>query len=110
MQITLTEALDYERRNSYLINLVAIDGASDPLKRLQAKATVAVDVLDVQVRIIRPHRCALAFLCLAFFLFPIDTILFTLAIYLSQKMRIAYIIYTLIFDATALLSSFVYMK
>ena len=49
VQITLTEALDYERRNSYLINLVAIDGASDPLKRLQAKATVAVDVLDVQV-------------------------------------------------------------
>ncbi|XP_001607435.2 cadherin-23 [Nasonia vitripennis] len=48
VQITLTEALDYERRNSYLINLVAIDGASDPLKRLQAKATVAVDVLDVQ--------------------------------------------------------------
>ncbi|XP_011505905.1 PREDICTED: cadherin-23 [Ceratosolen solmsi marchali] len=48
VQITLTEALDYERRNSYLINLVAIDGASDPLKRLQAKATIAVDVLDVQ--------------------------------------------------------------
>lgn len=49
MQITLTEPLDYERRNSYLVNLVASDGASDPLKRLQAKATVAVDVLDVQV-------------------------------------------------------------
>ncbi|XP_014206917.1 cadherin-23 [Copidosoma floridanum] len=48
VQITLTEPLDYERRNSYLINLVATDGASDPLKRLQAKATVAVDVLDVQ--------------------------------------------------------------
>lgn len=52
MKITLTEALDYERRNSYLISLVATDGASDPLKRLQAKATVAVDVLDVQVKII----------------------------------------------------------
>ncbi|KAJ8680655.1 hypothetical protein QAD02_016442 [Eretmocerus hayati] len=48
VQITLNEALDYEKRNSYLINLVATDGASDPLKRLQAKATVAVDVLDVQ--------------------------------------------------------------
>jgi hypothetical protein len=52
VQITLTEALDYERRNSYLINLVAVDGASDPLKRLQAKATIAVDVLDVQVKTI----------------------------------------------------------
>ncbi|KAG7208603.1 hypothetical protein KM043_014812 [Ampulex compressa] len=48
VQITLTEPLDYERRNSYLINLLATDGASDPLKRLQARATVAVDVLDVQ--------------------------------------------------------------
>jgi hypothetical protein len=49
VRITLAKPLDYERRNSYLINLLAIDGASDPLKRLQARATVAVDVLDVQV-------------------------------------------------------------
>lgn len=49
MQITLSHALDYEKRNSYLINLVAIDGASDPFKRLQSRATVAVDVLDIQV-------------------------------------------------------------
>ncbi|KAL6429278.1 hypothetical protein ACFW04_008175 [Cataglyphis niger] len=48
VQITLAKPLDYERRNSYLINLLAVDGASDPSKRLQAKATVAVDVLDVQ--------------------------------------------------------------
>ncbi|KYQ51361.1 Cadherin-23 [Trachymyrmex zeteki] len=46
--ITLAKPLDYERRNSYLINLLAVDGASDPSKRLQARATVAVDVLDVQ--------------------------------------------------------------
>lgn len=49
MQIMLAKPLDYERRNSYLINLLAVDGASDPSKRLQARATVAVDVLDVQV-------------------------------------------------------------
>lgn len=49
VQITLAKPLDYERRNSYLINLLAVDGASDPSKRLQARATVAVDVLDVQV-------------------------------------------------------------
>ncbi|XP_051155276.1 cadherin-23-like isoform X2 [Leptopilina boulardi] len=48
VQITLSHALDYEKRNSYLINLVAIDGASDPFKRLQSRATIAVDVLDVQ--------------------------------------------------------------
>ncbi|XP_026826101.1 cadherin EGF LAG seven-pass G-type receptor 2 isoform X2 [Ooceraea biroi] len=48
VQITLAKPLDYERRNSYLINLLAVDGANDPLKRLQARATVAVDVLDVQ--------------------------------------------------------------
>ncbi|XP_043475497.1 cadherin-23 [Leptopilina heterotoma] len=48
VQITLSQALDYEKRNSYLINLVAIDGASDPFKRLQSRATIAVDVLDVQ--------------------------------------------------------------
>lgn len=45
----VAKPLDYERRNSYLINLLAVDGANDPLKRLQARATVAVDVLDVQV-------------------------------------------------------------
>ena len=50
VRIILAKPLDYERRNSYLINLVAIDGASEPYKRLQAKATVAVDVLDVQVK------------------------------------------------------------
>lgn len=49
VRIMLASPLDYERRNSYLINLVAIDGASDPAKRLNARATVAVDVLDVQV-------------------------------------------------------------
>ncbi|XP_076162482.1 cadherin 74A [Ptiloglossa arizonensis] len=48
VQITLMKPLDYERRNSYLINLLAVDGASDVTKRLQARATVAVDVLDVQ--------------------------------------------------------------
>ncbi|XP_046625369.1 cadherin-23 isoform X1 [Neodiprion virginianus] len=48
VRITLASPLDYERRNSYLINLVAVDGASDPAKRLHARATVAVDVLDVQ--------------------------------------------------------------
>lgn len=48
VQITLMNPLDYERRNSYLINLLAVDGASDPFKRLEARATVAVDVLDVQ--------------------------------------------------------------
>ncbi|XP_033194669.1 cadherin 74A isoform X1 [Bombus vancouverensis nearcticus] len=48
VQITLSKSLDYERRNSYLINLLAVDGASDVSKRLQARATVAVDVLDVQ--------------------------------------------------------------
>ncbi|KAL0099048.1 hypothetical protein PUN28_020237 [Cardiocondyla obscurior] len=48
VQITLAKPLDYERRNSYLINLLAVDGTSDPSKRLQARATVAVDVLDVQ--------------------------------------------------------------
>ncbi|XP_012262137.2 cadherin-23 isoform X2 [Athalia rosae] len=48
VRITLAKPLDYERRNSYLINLVAVDGASDPAKRLNARATVAVDVLDVQ--------------------------------------------------------------
>ncbi|XP_066594844.1 cadherin-87A [Prorops nasuta] len=48
VQITLIKSLDYERRNSYLINLLATDGASGPSKRLQARATVAVDVLDVQ--------------------------------------------------------------
>ncbi|XP_034183183.2 cadherin 74A [Osmia lignaria lignaria] len=48
VQITLMKPLDYERRNSYLINLVAVDGASNASKRLQARATVAVDVLDVQ--------------------------------------------------------------
>ncbi|XP_012288169.1 cadherin-87A [Orussus abietinus] len=48
VEITVMKPLDYEKRNSYLINLVAVDGASDPFKRLQAKATVAVDVLDVQ--------------------------------------------------------------
>ncbi|XP_076643103.1 cadherin 74A [Halictus rubicundus] len=46
--ITLVKPLDYERRNSYLINLLAMDGASDVTKVLQARATVAVDVLDVQ--------------------------------------------------------------
>lgn len=49
VQITLMKPLDYERRNSYLINLLAVDGANDASKRLQARATVAVDVLDVQV-------------------------------------------------------------
>jgi len=49
VRIALAKPLDYEKRNSYLINLLAVDGASDPLKRLQARATVAVDVLDVQV-------------------------------------------------------------
>ena len=49
VQITLSKSLDYERRNSYLINLLAVDGASDVSRRLQARATVAVDVLDVQV-------------------------------------------------------------
>lgn len=49
VQISLAKSLDYERRNSYLINLLAIDGASDVSRRLQARATVAVDVLDVQV-------------------------------------------------------------
>lgn len=49
MQITLAKSLDYEKRNSYLINLLAVDSPSDPSKRLQARATVAVDVLDVQV-------------------------------------------------------------
>ncbi|XP_017756092.1 PREDICTED: cadherin-23 [Eufriesea mexicana] len=48
VQISLSKSLDYERRNSYLINLLAVDGASDVSKRLQARATVAVDVLDVQ--------------------------------------------------------------
>ncbi|XP_033335314.2 cadherin 74A [Megalopta genalis] len=48
VQITLAKPLDYERRNSYLINLLAVDGASDAAKVLQARATVAVDVLDVQ--------------------------------------------------------------
>ncbi|XP_015601930.1 cadherin-23 [Cephus cinctus] len=48
VQITLKKPLDYERRNSYLINLLAVDGASDPFKRLKARATVAVDILDVQ--------------------------------------------------------------
>ncbi|XP_016921882.1 cadherin-23 isoform X3 [Apis cerana] len=48
VQISLAKSLDYERRNSYLINLLAIDGASDVSRRLQARATVAVDVLDVQ--------------------------------------------------------------
>ncbi|CAB0037958.1 unnamed protein product [Trichogramma brassicae] len=48
VRISLARPLDYERRNSYLINLLAVDGAGDPAKRLQAKATVAVDVLDVQ--------------------------------------------------------------
>ncbi|XP_017888603.1 cadherin-23 [Ceratina calcarata] len=48
VQISLAKPLDYERRNSYLINLLAVDGASDVSKRLQARATVAVDVLDVQ--------------------------------------------------------------
>ncbi|XP_058795727.1 cadherin EGF LAG seven-pass G-type receptor 3 [Phymastichus coffea] len=64
VQITLMEALDYERRNSYLINLVAVDGATDPLKRLQAKATVAIDVLDIQdqppIFINAPYSGALA--------------------------------------------------
>lgn len=46
--ISLSKPLDYERRNSYLINLVAVDGAIDPAKKLRARATVAVDVLDVQ--------------------------------------------------------------
>ncbi|KAL2722130.1 protocadherin-like wing polarity protein stan isoform X1 [Vespula maculifrons] len=49
VQITLAKPLDYEKRNSYLINLLAVDSPSDPSKRLQARATVAVDVLDVQV-------------------------------------------------------------
>nr|XP_003700747.1 PREDICTED: cadherin EGF LAG seven-pass G-type receptor 2 [Megachile rotundata]XP_012134616.1 PREDICTED: cadherin EGF LAG seven-pass G-type receptor 2 [Megachile rotundata] len=48
VQIVLMKPLDYERRNSYLINLLAVDGASNASKRLQARATVAVDVLDVQ--------------------------------------------------------------
>ncbi|XP_076753802.1 cadherin 74A [Xylocopa sonorina] len=48
VQVALSKPLDYERRNSYLINLLATDGASDVSKRLQARATVAVDVLDVQ--------------------------------------------------------------
>lgn len=46
----MVEPLNYERRNSYLITLLATDGAIDPAKRLQARATVAVDVLDVQDR------------------------------------------------------------
>lgn len=50
VQIYLAKRLDYERRNSYVINLVAIDGASDPYKRLKTSATVIVDVLDVQVK------------------------------------------------------------
>lgn len=49
MRISIAQPLNYERRNSYLISLLAIDGAIDPIKRLQARATVAVDVLDVQV-------------------------------------------------------------
>ncbi|KAF7997629.1 hypothetical protein HCN44_006200 [Aphidius gifuensis] len=48
VKITLSQPLNYERRNSYLITLLATDGASDPTKRLQARATVAVDILDVQ--------------------------------------------------------------
>lgn len=48
VRIRVMLPLNYERRSSYLITLLAIDGASDPTKRLQARATVAVDVLDVQ--------------------------------------------------------------
>ncbi|XP_057327404.1 cadherin-23 isoform X2 [Microplitis mediator] len=48
VRISVLRPLNYERRSSYLITLLATDGASDPGKRLQAKATVAVDVLDVQ--------------------------------------------------------------
>ena len=46
----MAKPLDYERRKIYVISLVAIDGAKDPLKRLKTTATVIVDVLDVQVR------------------------------------------------------------
>lgn len=64
VQITLMKPLDYERRNSYLINLLAVDGANDASKRLQARATVAVDVLDVQdqppVFLNAPYSVALA--------------------------------------------------
>ncbi|XP_063973499.1 cadherin-23 isoform X2 [Diachasmimorpha longicaudata] len=48
VRITLVQSLNYERRNSYLIALLATDGAGDISKRLQANATVAVDIIDVQ--------------------------------------------------------------
>ncbi|XP_011302373.1 cadherin EGF LAG seven-pass G-type receptor 2 [Fopius arisanus] len=48
VRITVVQPLNYERRNSYLITLLATDGAGDFSKRLQARATVAVDILDVQ--------------------------------------------------------------
>ncbi|KAK0090985.1 hypothetical protein PV326_003908 [Microctonus aethiopoides] len=48
VRIRVVKSLNYERRSSYLITLLATDGASDVAKRLKARATVAVDVLDVQ--------------------------------------------------------------